>query len=96
MKSVMTLEERKQFDAKNTITNKDILPKKYIRCFKLGSRLYVPTYTAPSLGGVEYVGPESNSENGFRYSETDLYAMGAVPVKELLWVRSYLDKERFK
>jgi len=76
MKSVMTLEERKQFDAKNTITNKDILPKKYIRCFKLGSRLYVPTYTAPSLGGVEYVGPESNSENGVRYTENRLIRDG--------------------
>lgn len=96
MKAIMTLEERRKIDAKKVVTEKDTLEKKYIRCFKLGGRLYVPTYTAPSLGGVEYVGPESNSENGFRYSETDLYAIGAVPTKELLWVRSYLEREQFK
>jgi len=96
MKAIMTLEERRKADAKKVVTEKDTLEKKYIRCFKLGSRIYVPTYTAPSLGGVEYVGPESNNENGFRYSETDLYAIGAVPTKELLWVRSYLERERFK
>ena len=96
MKAIMTLEERRKVDAKKVVTEKDTLEKKYVRCFKLGHRLYVPTYTAPSLGGVEYVGPESNTENGFRYSETDLYAIGAVPVKELLWIRSYLEKERFK
>lgn len=96
MKAIMTLEERRKVDAKKAVTEKDTLEKKYIRCFKLGNRIYVPTYTAPSLGGVEYVGPESNNENGFRYSETDLYAMGATSTKEHLWARSYLDKERFK
>ena len=96
MKAIMTLEERRKVDAKKVVTEKDTLEKKYIRCFKLGNRIYVPTYTAPSLGGVEYVGPESNNENGFRYSETDLYAMGATSTKEHLWVRSYLDKEQFK
>jgi len=96
MKSVMTLEERRQSDAKKSVTDKDVLPKKYTRCFKLGYRIYVPTYSAPSLGGVEYVGPESNSQNGIRYTETTLYAMGAIPYREYLWFRPYLEKERFR
>jgi hypothetical protein len=96
MKAVMTLEERQQSDAKKSVITKDTLEKKYIRCFKLGSKVYVPTYTSPSLGGIEYVGPESNCENGFRYSEIHLLSMGAVPTKELLWIRPYLEKERFK
>ena len=80
MKAVMTLEERRQSDAKKSVTAKDTLEKKYIRCFKLGSKVYVPTYTPPSLGGIEYVGPESSSENGldiqkYIYFQSVLYLL---------------------
>ena len=86
--SVVLLEEKK----KPTVSNPaGYMERESIKCFKLGSILFVPTYVQSKMGIVEYVGPSASTENNRRFSELELRRMGAHAVSEFLWKRAWID-----
>jgi hypothetical protein len=86
-KSVHMQDEKK---LKEESWDRDTLGRTFTRCFKLGSKIFVPTYRQTNALEVEYVGPESTWLNAIRYTERELMFAGAVPTREYLWTRGYI------